>query len=117
MQRLNTDIKLSKEEIKKLKKLKRYRHQEALDNQEVVTPPELVDFIFSHLKEEDFTGDILDPCVGPGALVIPLLGKNYKSLTVCDIQREHLVDFSQRFSWFSEKDIIDSKRFEELDEW
>ncbi len=81
-----------------------YRDQDAQDHQEVVTPPELVDRIYSFLEVEDFEGkDLLEPCVGPGALLRPIiddiaeggdaLGLN--SLTVMDIQGMHITKFKQ----------------------
>ena len=79
-----------------------YRDQDAQDNQEVVTPKELVDHIYSFLDEEDFRGkDILDPCVGPGALIEPLMENakelQWKSLTIMDIQELHIKNFKDRF--------------------
>ena len=74
-----------------------YRNEEAQKHQEVVTPPELVQRIYSFLSEEDLSGDILDPCVGPGALVEPLIeNPKFRSLTVCDIQEEHIHNFVER---------------------
>ena len=78
-----------------------YRDEAAEENQEVVTPPELVERIFSFLSPEDFEGkDVLDPCVGPGALIQPILddlkegdGLGVKSLTVMDIQPMHVENF------------------------
>ncbi len=88
------------------KKIKdHYRDKDAQDHQEVVTPPELVDHIYNFLSKEDFHGkDILDPCVGPGALIEPILkdlenGGNdlgLKSLTVMDIQPLHIDNFKKR---------------------
>jgi len=75
---------------------KNYRHAEAKKHQEVVTPIELLKEIYKHLKAEDFKDkDILDPCVGPGAMSIPFMklmakGGGPKSITVCDIQQEHI---------------------------
>ncbi len=97
-----------------------YRHQEALDNQEVVTPRELVDYILSHLSDEDFDGDIMDPCIGPGALSLPILSKNFRSFTVCDIQDEHLEDFSELLDKKGiehHKEYITKGKAVEIDEW
>ncbi len=79
-----------------------YRDQDAQDNQEVVTPKELVDHIYSFLNEEDFRGkDILDPCVGPGALIEPIMENREKwhptSLTVMDIQELHIKNFREKY--------------------
>ncbi len=79
-----------------------YRDQDAQDNQEVVTPKELVDHIYSFLDKEDFEGkDILDPCVGPGALIEPILANREewqpKSLTVMDIQACHIDAIKEEF--------------------
>ncbi len=83
-------------------KKRQYRDQDAQDNQEVVTPPELMERIYSFLSPEDFQGkDVLDPCVGPGALIEPILedlrqggdGLGVKSLTVMDIQPLHIEGF------------------------
>ena len=74
----------------------KYRDKEAKDNQEVHTPPELLKEIYSYLDKEDFLDkDILDPCVGPGAMSIPFIrqmakNKGPKSVTVCDIQEIHI---------------------------
>jgi hypothetical protein len=79
----------------------KYRDDDAKKHQEVVTPPELVKRIYSFLdSEKDFYGkDILDPCVGPGALVEPLLENahdwKWKSLTVMDIQELHIKGFKE----------------------
>ena len=68
-----------------------YRDDEAKKHQEVVTPACLVEYLYSLLTEEDLKGDILDPCVGPGALIQPLLDNpRYKSLTCIDIQDVHI---------------------------
>ncbi len=85
-----------------------YRDQDAQDNQEVVTPKELVDHIYSFLNKEDFEGkDILDPCVGPGALIEPILANREewqpKSLTVMDIQEVHINDFKERLKKLKEE--------------
>jgi hypothetical protein len=81
-----------------MKKVKdKYRDEHAQKHQEVVTPPELVEHIYSFLSEEDLKGDILDPCVGPGALIDPLLeNPQFESLTVMDIQKRHIDEFKQR---------------------
>ena len=80
----------------------KYRNEEAQKHQEVVTPPELVERIYSFLDEDDFKDkDILDPCVGPGALIEPIIedirvggnGLNANSLTVMDIQPIHIENF------------------------
>ena len=80
----------------------KYRDSEAQKHQEVVTPPGLVERIYSFLHEDDFKGkDILDPCVGPGALIEPVIedirtggnGLDIKSLTVMDIQPIHIENF------------------------
>jgi type I restriction-modification system DNA methylase subunit len=87
----------------------KYRDEHAQKHQEVVTPPELVEHIYSFLDpEKDFKGkDILDPCVGPGALVEPLL-KNahdwkWRSLTVMDIQELHINEFKENLSKYRKK--------------
>ncbi len=93
-----------------------YRDDEAYDHQEVVTPPELVELIYSYLDEEDFDGEILDPCVGPGAMSIPLLRKK-GNLTVCDIQSLHIEDF-QRISDGTIVDFVGDKPKQiEWDDW
>jgi hypothetical protein len=81
-----------------MKKVKdKYRDEHAQKHQEVVTPPELVEHIYSFLSEEDLKGDILDPCVGPCALIEPLLeNPQFESLTVVDIQKRHIDEFKQR---------------------
>jgi hypothetical protein len=81
----------------------KYRDEDAKKNQEVVTPPDLVDHIYSFLSEDDFKGkDILDPCVGPGALIEPILKKAYdwkwRSLTVMDIQKLHIENFKKNLA-------------------
>jgi hypothetical protein len=73
-----------------MSKIENYRDQDALDNQEVVTPTKLVEIIHKYLTDEDFEGDIQDSCVGPGALGLSMIDKNYKSLTLCDIQQIHI---------------------------
>jgi len=81
----------------------KYRDKEAQKHQEVATPTELVEHIYSFLSEDDFKGkDILDPCVGPGALIKPIIedikagdGFNAKSLTVMDIQPLHIDNFKK----------------------
>ncbi len=79
-----------------LKNVTTFRHQEARDNQEVVTPPDLVGLIYSYLEPEDFEGDILDPCVGPGAMSLPIIKENkYKSFTMSDIQSEHIENLNK----------------------
>ncbi len=85
-----------------------YRDQEAQDAQEVVTPKELVDHIFSFLEEDDFKDkDILDPCVGPGALIEPILKNRIewqpRSLTVMDIQGLHIDNFKERLKKLKEE--------------
>ena len=86
----------------KTKTKAKYRDEEAQKHQEVETPPELVERIYSFLSEDDFKGkDILDPCVGPGALIEPIIedikaggdGFNARSLTVMDIQPLHIENF------------------------
>ena len=81
-----------------------YRDKDAQDNQEVVTPPGLVKRIYSFLSEDDFKGkDILDPCVGPGALIDPIIedirtggnGLDINSLIVMDIQPMHIENFAK----------------------
>ncbi len=79
-----------------------YRDQDAQDNQEVFTPKELVDHIYSFLDKEDFEGkDILDPCVGQKALIQPILDNmeewQPKSLTVMDIQACHIDAINEEF--------------------
>ena len=70
-----------------------YRNKEAQEAQEVVTPPELVKDIYKHLGLKNFNGDVLDPCVGPGALIKPFLTDlNFKTLTLCDIQKIHITN-------------------------
>ncbi len=93
-----------------------YRDQDAYDNQEVVTPPELVEEMYSYLEERDFLGDIMDPCVGPGAMSIPLLDKNYNSLTVCDIQKMHVKEFNDKYDSVIVNHVISTKH-EDLNEW
>jgi hypothetical protein len=76
-----------------------YRDEEAQKHQEVVTPPELVEHIYSFLEEKDFKNkDILEPCVGPGALIEPIIDNmqhcdnsfGINSLTIMDIQPIHV---------------------------
>ena len=79
-----------------------YRDQSAQKHQEVVTPPELIKHIYGFLNKEDFKDkDILDPCVGPGALVHPLIEKHQElgitELTVMDIQEKHIKDFKDTY--------------------
>ncbi len=81
-----------------------YRDQEAQDNQEVVTPPGLVEHIYKKCLEIDpdmFKGKVLDPAVGPGALVHPLIEKHQElgitELTVMDIQEKHIKDFKDKY--------------------
>jgi len=74
-----------------------YRSNDAKKYQEVITPPELVAKIMSHLKPEDLTGDILDPCVGPGAMIEPFL-KTASKITVMDIQKEHIDNFKKKYN-------------------
>ncbi len=79
-----------------------YRDMDAQESQEVITPKELVDHIYSFLNKEDFEGkDILDPCVGPGALIEPIMENREewkpKSLTVMDIQKIHIKDFVEKY--------------------
>ncbi len=99
------------------KKSDKYRDQDAQDNQEVVTPPELVARIYSFLNEDDFKGkDILEPCVGPGALLQPILddiedggdGLGIKSLTVMDIQPLHVDNFIKNIKVAKEKGLSKS---------
>ena len=76
----------------------KYRDIQAQKHQEVVTPPELVDHIYSFLSDDDFKGDVLEPCVGPLALIEPILkDPQFKSLTVMDIQKRHIDDFKKRY--------------------
>jgi len=80
-----------------------YRNKEAQDNQEVVTPPELVEKIYGYLSEDELKGDILDPCVGPGALVEPLLANPiFKTLTMLDIQECHIEALKEKFPAYKE---------------
>ena len=74
----------------------RTRHYNQYDNinqkehQEIVTPDDLVIELLSYLDEDDFTGTVLDPCVGPGAFA-----KHFPNadLTIIDIQEEHIKNF------------------------
>jgi type I restriction-modification system DNA methylase subunit len=78
-------------------KMSKYRDEHAKKHQEVVTPPELVEHIYSYLTDDDLKGDILDPCVGPGALIQPLLeNPKYTSLTVLDIQSTHINKYKEK---------------------
>ncbi len=102
-----------------------YRDEDAFHHQEVVTPTELVNLIYSYLKNEDFNGEVLDPCVGPGAMSIPLIGKC--NLTVCDIQKVHINNFQEISNGdivpfideikYSNSLIKKAEQMEELDEW
>ena len=96
-----------------------YRNEEAQKHQEVVTPPELVQRIYSFLSEEDLSGDILDPCVGPGALIEPLLeNPKFRSLTVIDIQEEHIRNFVKRVEEMGfEVQEIETNKTNKTNDW
>lgn len=111
MSSLSNILKDVQEKTKKTKKSNKdigvdhgYRDKKALDNQEVVTPPELLRSIYKHLRPQDMHGDILDPCVGPGAMAIPFI-KFAKTLTVCDIQEMHVENFKKIYK--EKKEIYD----------
>ncbi len=98
-----------------MKKVKEhYRDEEAQEYQEIVTPPELVDYLWSLIDKEDLKGaNILDPCVGPGALIEPILedfreggdGFGINSLTVMDIQPTHIESFKKNIIAAKEKGL------------
>ena len=91
-----------------------YRDQDAVDNQEVTTPKFLVDRIYSFLSPKDLSGDILDPCVGPGALVTPLLENPvFASITLCDIQEIHIEAILEKYPNAEN----DTPKIIEIDEW
>ncbi len=79
--------------------IEHYRDKEAEKHQEVVTPPELVQDIFNKLGPGFFKGKVvIDPCVGPGALLKPLLDESEKYLVkeikAYDIQPTHIENFA-----------------------
>ncbi len=76
-----------------------YRDEEAEKYQEVVTPPELVQDIYDKLGPDFFKGKtVIDPCVGPGALLKPLLDDPAKyqaaEIKAYDIQPIHIEKFA-----------------------
>ena len=110
---------------------KHFTHNEAEANQEVVTPPELVERIYSHLPEDLLIGDIgiiTDCCVGPGALVLPIIEmmeskKISGTLVMTDIQQKHTEDMESYLLSIGvpkekiENSSIDEDKPLEIDEW
>ena len=82
---------------------KQYRHADAQKHQEIITPPELVEHIYSFLDLEEMKDkDILDPCVGPGALIEPILENKIPcNLTILDIQKEHIENLQKCFQKYT----------------
>ena len=87
-----SNLKNDNKHISKNKEVKRYnyeyRDQNACDNQEVLTPDSLVTLIYSYIDFTDIK-TVLDPCVGPGAMVKPFIDTDM-DLTLCDIQEIHI---------------------------
>ncbi len=77
---------------KRVRKYDKYNNKEQQKNQEIVTPDWLVDELYEYINFDTFT-KALDPCVGPGAMALPLLETN---LTVMDIQETHIKEFSKQ---------------------
>jgi predicted RNA methylase len=89
-------------------------------HQEVVTPTELMERILSFIYSDDINDkDVLDPCVGPGAMIKPVIEKyNPKSVTVCDIQKIHIdnfVKYCTELGYNIEK--LETPNKDILDEW
>ena len=83
-----------------------YKDLEAQKHQEVVTPPELVEEIYSYLEPEDFK-NVLDPCVGPAALSMPMLNGDVHvdSLTLLDIQDRHIQKLQEEHPEYQKPNI------------
>ncbi len=72
---------------------KKYKNEDQKEHQEIVTPAELLEELYRYINPDNLT-DILDPCVGPGAMVKPFLeDSRVKKLTVYDIQEIHIKNF------------------------
>ncbi len=99
---------------KKLKKC--YSSDLAQEHQEIHTPKELIDRIKMFVSEDDFAGDVLDPCVGPGACTFPFMEYGFKTFTVCDIQTEHIENMK---IYLEENNIKFKEEIDKniLDEW
>ncbi len=91
-----------------------YRDEEAEKHQEVVTPPELVKDLYDKLGPDFFKGKtVIDPCVGPGALLAPLLNNPDKyqidGIKAYDIQPLHIENFAARIIKFKYDDDIEER--------
>ncbi len=91
-----------------------YRDEKAQEHQEVVTPPELVKDIYDKLGPDFFRGkSIMDPCVGPGALLKPLFDDWEKydvaSIEAYDIQPQHIENFTKRVIKFKYDDNVEER--------
>ena len=92
-----------------------YSDLDAQQHQEVVTPPELVEEIYKQLDPKDFK-NVLDPCVGPGALSMPMLVGDvpFETLTLLDIQERHIRKLQEEHPEYQPSKI---KPLDNLDAW
>ncbi len=94
--------------------IEHYKTKEQKKYQEVVTPPELVAYIYEQLGADFFKGKVvIDPCVGPGALLKPLLNEPdkymVKEIKAFDIQPLHIEKFAEDIIRFKYDDNLEER--------